>query len=99
MNDELALKLLTAIDTLTKEVARLSTVVQAPSIGDVSIDDAGKLLGCKRAMVYRLLAQGRLQRGTKVGRTTRITKASVERLTQRQRRAAPRASGPQGDEG
>ncbi|WP_434300627.1 hypothetical protein [Corallococcus exiguus] len=46
----------------------------------VTLDRASEMLGCKRSQVFNLLAQGRLERAPKVGRSAMITVASIETL-------------------
>lgn len=46
----------------------------------VPLERAEAMLGCKRAQIFNLLAQGRLERAPKVGRSAMITVASIEAL-------------------
>lgn len=46
----------------------------------VPLEQAAAMLGCKRAQVFKLLKQSRLERAPKVGRTVMITVASIRAL-------------------
>ncbi|RKI38440.1 hypothetical protein D7Y27_23725 [Corallococcus sp. AB004] len=58
----------------------------------VPLEQAASMLGCKRAQVFKLLKQSRLERAPKVGRTVLVTMASIRALIGE---GAPRKRGMQ----
>lgn len=48
----------------------------------LSVEDACRVLGCKRRRLFELLKTGDLERAPRNGRELRITKASIERRLQ-----------------
>lgn len=50
------------------------------SVDVVSVEQAGEILGCKRSKIFELLAEGKLQRAPRIGRSLRIFRDSVDRL-------------------
>jgi excisionase family DNA binding protein len=49
----------------------------------ISVDEACKMLGCKRRRLFQLLADGTLERAPRYGREIRIYVDSVERALAR----------------
>ncbi len=45
----------------------------------VSVEEAGRILGCKRSRVFELLSDGVLERAPRYGRALRIYRDSVDR--------------------
>lgn len=88
---------LAELKALREEVQRLS----APASPAVTVPQAEVMLGCSRARVFELLAQGVLEAASKAGRKRMITRDSVIRYLAlptgpwkplpRRKRAKPRA--------
>ena len=79
-------------------LAQLKLVLATPPKPAVSMAEATELLGCGRSQVFKLLAQGKLRRGQRVGRQVTVTIASIQALqesliagkpTRRRRHAGP----------
>ena len=64
------------VDALRAELAALSPG-DAPA---VTVEQAARTLGCGRTRVFELLNLGKLKAAPKVGRSTMVTRASVEAL-------------------
>lgn len=65
----------------------------------VSVEQAGEILGCKRSKIFELLAEGKLQRAPRIGRSLRIFRDSVDQLLRpapKRRRKAPRRVASEG---
>ncbi|WAM23477.1 helix-turn-helix domain-containing protein [Myxococcus sp. NMCA1] len=65
---------------IKREVRALRAQSSTQNASAVSQARASEMLGCKRSQVFNLLAQGRLERAPKVGRSVMITVASIEAL-------------------
>lgn len=65
---------------IKREVRALRAQSAMQNASAVPQDRASAMLGCKRSHVFKLLAQGRLERAPKVGRSVMITVASIEAL-------------------
>ena len=68
-----------ALQGATDEAAELLRRVAAADGPAVTVERAGELLHCKRAKVFVLLAEGRLERAARAGRKTLILTDSVHR--------------------
>ncbi|MBZ4423036.1 hypothetical protein [Myxococcus sp. RHSTA-1-4] len=65
---------------IKREVCALRAQSATLNASAVPLERAETMLGCKRAQIFNLLAQGRLKRAPKVGRSVMITVASIEAL-------------------
>ncbi len=57
--------------------SRLSSALPAAAVPSVSVEAAQALLGCGRSRLFELLKSGALHRAPKVGRSVRVTTASL----------------------
>jgi hypothetical protein len=78
------------VRTLREELAEIRSGVDAGG-PLVTVDVAGRMLGCGRTRVFELIRAAKLKRGRSVGKTTMITRESVEALGESKRRASPGA--------
>ncbi|WP_147451021.1 hypothetical protein [Corallococcus llansteffanensis] len=65
---------------IKREVRALRAQSATQNATAVPLEQAAAMLGCKRAQVFNLLRQSRLERAPKVGRTVMITVASIKAL-------------------
>ncbi|WP_147447153.1 hypothetical protein [Corallococcus sp. CA054B] len=65
---------------IKREVRALRIPSASQNTSSVTLERASAMLGCKRSQVFNLLAQGRLERAPKVGRSAMIMVASIEAL-------------------
>lgn len=68
------------IAALESRLAALEARVAKPLVTttSVTVKDAATVLACSRRQVFRLIAAGRLRPAKSVGRSSRVTKASLE---------------------
>lgn len=69
------------------EALRRELVAQRPSTRSnagtaLSVEEVCAWLGCKERQVFNLLKSGDLERAPRLGRSLRVTRASVERVMQ-----------------
>ncbi|WP_147446474.1 helix-turn-helix domain-containing protein [Corallococcus sp. CA047B] len=65
---------------IKREVRALRVQSATQNASAVSLERAAEMLGCKRSQVFKLVAQGRLERAPKVGRSTMILVASIKAM-------------------